>query len=598
MIEGVASLPTTLADVVSWPGRAIQSAVGLPRGVAPSTALEAGLNLTGLPQPKTEEEKRNAEVVRGGSAMLTPMGVGAVAPQQVARLPAAVQPLVATPGPVSLPAAATQVVAGGTGALAGDVAANREEVPEWLKPTVRLAGNIVGAGGVSGAKSAAETLYNAATGVKSAIAQAFDRLGITPRTAASVTTDPTTRSAEAAFSKLPVSATIMQPKQQQVVDDFGRAVETTAQKISPAASAQEAGLNTQKLMHDWKEVTFPAEQAAQWGPLNQRMSGAAVDKSAYRAALEEAASPKALASMPENQRAFASAQAKKWLDALDADAPGNSMLTWEQAHAIKQQIGNAMGTPDLVAALGTQRLKSIYGGLAQGMETTATQHGQAGLFKAANDTTIAGHQFMDSVLSKAVKANNLAQETIDPAKAAKALAESNDAMVQLRQRIPEAADHIAAWQLRQAKEARAGQQGSGSTTSTGTFLTNLRDDQLRRPEGSAAMYGPVGRDLQDLMDVAAQLRLTEKNANTSNTAQAGTWSAIPMLAQQGYQHGGWTGALAAPLAALTANTAAAKYLTSPMALRIAAAQRGTGTPIRPGVTGLLGDASAQPDERR
>ena len=329
----------------------------------------------------------------------------------------------------------------------------------------------------------------------------------------------------------------------------------------------------QKELHNWAKVTFPAQQDAAWAPLNQRLAGASVDPSGYRAALGYAASPPGLASLPENQRAFASQQAKKWLDALNADAPPGQSLSWEQAQALKQRIGDAMGTPDIVSSIGGTQLKRIYAGLADGMSQTATQHGQGGLFSRANQVTIDGHQFMDGTMSKALARNNETQETIRPDNAAAALLNDNVALQQLRDRVPAAADALAAWKLRQIQAAKPSAPGD---TSIGSFRTELRKQYRNDPEGTASLFSDpsVSGKVDDLARVADQFHAVEQNANTSRTGATNLVLGLGGMTGSAYMSGGLPGLAATLGTTLGAPWAAGKALTSPAAIRLASTPPG------------------------
>ena len=586
--EGTTSLPAMLLDAATYPGRWLQRQLGIST-TAPSDLVRKGLDATGLPTAQTPEEQRNAEIIRGGASMIGPMGLGTVAPKVTAALPSIVRPFLASPTPASAPLAGAQVVAGGVGAGTGDALANSEYVPDWLKPTARLAGNVVGAGATNLATGGIGTLANAFTGVKSDIAAALDRLGITPRTMGAVTDRPGIQGAEAALTHGPMSGGILQRGQSEMVDDFGRAVENTAARLDPltgrVATAQDAGQATQAALRNWRDNIFPAEQSAVWTPLNQRMVGAAVDPSGYRAALQRAAKDPALQSLPETQKAFAQGKVQEWLDALDKDVPPGQSMTWEQAHALKQKIGDQMGTPDIVSSMGNKSLQGIYGGLAGDMVATAQARGQGALFDAANKVTIDGHQFIDGTLSKAIQRNNAGQETIRPDDAAQSLLRDNTGLQQLRDRVPEAADALAAFKLRQMQQAKPSQQGD---TSTGSFLTGLRQQQRNDPQGTAALFSDpaVTQKVKDLGAVADQFRSVEKNMNAPRTASTALLLSLPAQLAAAYGTHGLPGAAAVLGANLALPYAGAKYLTNPALIKLMSAQPGQ----RPPMSGLLGGA--------
>jgi hypothetical protein len=322
------------------------------------------------------------------------------------------------------------------------------------------------------------------------------------------------------------------------------------------------------------------------------MAGSSVSQSPYRSALEDAANPPQMASMPATQQAFSSPQAKRWLDALNTDFPPGSNFSWEQAQAIKQRIGDAMGTPDLVSSIGMQNLKNIYGGLARGMETTATQHGQDRLFNEANAGTTAGHTFMDNVGSKIAKANNPMQESIAPEQATNSILNSGDTTLQaVRDQMPDAADVLAAYKLRQASTAKPSVATQYDDTSTGTFLTNMNRMRQDRPGGYSALYNDpaVQQQLDDLQTVAGRLRATERHLNTSGTAETLGWMEYLRNIAEHVGKGEYGKAVGATVMPPVVGLGAGRLMTSPTVARYAAAPGG-GPPIMPpSRAGLLGD---------
>lgn len=587
VIEGVSSLPAAIADVGTWIPRALIRAGG-GTATAPSDMLQSALDWTGLPKPETDAEKTRSTFDRGGAAMIGPLGIARIGQPLLDLLPLA-RPFTTAPAPVSLPAATTQVAAGGAGGVAGDLAADNQYVPDYLKPTARLIGNIGGAGAVSMLSGAVGTLKNAFEGVKTPIAEALDRLGIVPKTAGAVTDRPGTQAVEAGATRLPFSSGVLQPAQRDTINQFRDAVERTAGDLGGEATKAEAGGSVQSILQDWHGNTFVKDQAKLWDPISQRMAGASVDPGGIRTALEAMARPPEMGSMRASQAAFASPQAKKWLDALNEDFPPGQNMSWEQAMAWKRRIGAAMGTPQIVQDVGMDGLNSLYGGLAGGMKDAAEAHGQLGPFLRANQDTVDTHNFIQNTLGKAITTKNPGQETIAPDAAATAMLNSNSAMRELRDRVPQAADALAAYQLRHAADAKPSQQGAGETSSTGTFLTTMRGQQLNRPEGTAALYNDpaVSSKLDDLLAVAAKLRETERLQNLSGTSgatQVATF--VPRLAAAGYYGG--VPAMAGMAAADAAPYGIAKYLTSPLAIKMASTPSGPRAPIDSRVAGLLG----------
>ena len=61
-------------------------------------------------------------------------------------------------------------------------------------------------------------------------------------------------------------------------------------------------------------------------------------------------------------------------------------------------------------------------------------------------------------------------------------------MQAVRQEMPDAADVLAAYKLRQAQTAKPSVAGAYNDTSTGTFLTNMNRSQQQTPGGHNALF--------------------------------------------------------------------------------------------------------------
>jgi hypothetical protein len=608
------SLPGMALDAISWPGRAAIRLMG-GSATAPSDMPGKAADLAGLPTPQTDAERRKSEFIRGGTALLASALPGAVAGGAVEALPSIARPLVSTALPASAPAAAVQAVAGGTGAVAGPALASSELVPEWLKPTANLVGNIVGAGGINLAAGGIGQVANAFGGVQSALSAALERLGIPKLTMGAVTDSPGVKSTEATLSKIPTAMGVLQPKQQQMVDAFGNAIEDTARRAETGTNAMapvhdtatKTGNTIQQKILDWKNDTLPTQEDAMWKPVNDAMNGkevvdpnnwqstiklppasTGVDPSGLRAALQRQASDVRLSNMPETAKQFASKKIQDLLDSLASDAPPGQKISWDTAQAYKQQIGNMLGKQELVSTLGQSSIRDLYGGLAGDMETAANNAGVGRQYAEANAFSSRMKTFQDETLSKAVSGKNQNLETVSPDEATEALLNgSSDDLTRLRANIPEAADALAAYKLRQLAQAKPSQQGAGDTTSTGTFLTGLRRSQLSNPEGTRALFADpqVSQNVNDLGTVAGQFRSVEKNMNTSGTTGAAALAlALQHLMEAAVS--GNTRQAASTVAGLAAPHLAARAMTSPLATWLASAQRAPA----PAVPGLLGGA--------
>ena len=560
VLQGAASLPAAALDLVTWPGRAIQRAAGIPT-TAPSDLVTSGLNAAGLPQPQTPGEQTRSTFSQGAAAGLPTMGLGAVFPA----LNALAGPI-ATAGDV-----AKQAIMGGAGAVTGEKLS--AFAPDWLKPYVGMAASMLGAYGTGRAISAGGKVANAVAGKTSPLVDAYDRLGMDTKLLGDVTGSPTAQGMQAYSSAAPVSSAIVAPVERNAVSQFGDAVEGTAQMLGTSRNATMAGDVLQNEARNWKDVVFPQRQQQVWTPVDQIMAGTAVDPSGYRGALSALTGK--LAALPETQKALLPPRVQTMLDAINADVPAGSTMTWQQAQDLRTAIGHIMGVPEIVQSVGKDQLKAAYGGIAGDMKATAVANGAGDLFDNANAVSTAGHAFIDNTLSKIIRANNPAQESIAADKAADTVLASGDAHLQaIRQEMPRAADELAAYKLRDMALATAGKAGAtGGETSVATFLTDLNKLRQAAPNGTAALYGAapdVAQRISDLSTVADSIRETARRANTSGTGSYLGWAALGPLATEGYMRGGLKGMMATTAAPLVANSLFGAGVTNPAITRFAA----------------------------
>jgi len=599
VLAGASAPLTGLADLVTWPTRVAQRAAGIPT-TAPSDLAAKVIDATNLPTPQTPTEKNISTFNQGAAATLPSLVVGGV-PALAARVPTVAAPLVASPT-ASAPQAVRALATGGGGAVAGEKAAESPYVPTYLKPYANLAAGIAAARFADVGLNLGGKTVNAIAGNMSPTYEAFRRQGVDTSLPGTVAGGEAAQSVEGSATRIPFVASALRPVQQRVIGQFGNAVERTAAQLDPAGigvTAQTTGEHVQNTYRNWVDNIFngpQGRQAAAWTPLNQRMAGASVDTAPFRTALTEAAAPPALNSLPATQQAWASGQAQRWLAALDADI-GRSNLSWEQAQAIRTRIGDAMGTPGIVDAIGMQQLRRMYAGLADGMQRSAVAHGQGALFDNANAVTTAGHNFIETVGSKIAKANNPLQETVAPEQATNNILNSGDTTMQaIRRELPDAADVLGAYKLRQARAAKPSVATAYDDTSTGSFLSNLNRMRQTTPGGYDALYNTraIQQHVDDLATIAGRLRQTERHVNTSGTSEQQAWQSYLMALAAAAGSGSGTALAGVAAGVPAAGWGVGRALTSPTLTRFAAA-RGLPPPILASpVTGLLGSAANMP----
>jgi hypothetical protein len=216
-------------------------------------------------------------------------------------------------------------------------------------------------------------------------------------------------------------------------------------------------------------------------------------------------------------------------------------------------------------------------------------------FNNANRVSTEGHAFIEGPLSKIIRSNNPAQETIAPEKATISVLNSGDTTLEaIRREMPKAADELGAYKLRDMALATPGAAGrTGAETSVGTFLTDLNRMRQQNPAGFKALYSDpsVARKIDALATVADTMKETARRANTSGTGPyMALGEAIPTAAATYYATGSPYSAAASLLAPFAANRAAGYVATNPLLARMASAP-GPRQPINPLLTGVLLGAS-------
>jgi hypothetical protein len=549
-------------DFNNQPGTRAVNAVGSRIGVDP-------YNVPGTPSEKS------AGSVMEGAATAAALGGGGIAP----------------------------AVAGGTGVVGGQLAA--DNVPDYLKPAAELAGNIAGAKVGNMATSLGTRGVGAVTGAKTPVAAAYDELGIDRRLLGDLTENPTARLAQAYSSKSPGGSSVVNPIEQKVVGQFGQAVEDTAKRLGASTSEQTAGEVLQREARNWKDVVFPQRQGQAWAPVDQMLGNESVAPGNYRTALTSLTGK--LAGLPDTQKALVPGKVWELLDAIDKDVPAGQAMPWQQAQALRSAIGQVMGVPEIVQSVGKDQLSRAYGGISQDMRDTAARVDAANAaataaggpvmpsavdaFTKANKVSTDGHAFIDNTLSKIIRANNPAQETIAPEKATRSVLGSGDTTLEaLRREMPTATDELAGYKLRDMALATPGAAGrTGGETSVSSFLTDLNRLRQQMPAGFRALYSDpvVARKVDAMSTVADTIKETAKRANTSGTGPYQTIAQVgpSMYATWQATHNPyWTaGSAAAPL---VANRGIALGVTNPFAARLASAPGPRSLP-NPLLTGLV-----------
>jgi hypothetical protein len=561
-IEGVAR---EVALPASGVAKGALAAIGLP-GSAVKGAINLYSNFIGAPLQNLLTGKQDAPVFSGDNPWTsqafqdTGRKAGIVdrpdlAPQNTreryesaaAEGVGGALPFAGLGGLAAVPSAIAQGAGAGAGAhLATEVA-----------PDHPILATLVG--GALGGKAGGATLAtatraaNAARGVSTPLVEAYDRLGITPSLAGDVSQNAGMRSLQAFASKAPGGAGRMEEAGTRAVNQFGDAVDRTAADIGASRDAIQAGTAAQREARNWIENVFPQRQAQAWAPVNRAVApDAHVHLDSYQNALQGINGE--LGALQRSGGAFLGDRAQRLLADLNADLPHGAPAYRTEAQRLRAAVGEARGIPVISQSIGDARLARLYGALSSDMRTTARAYGAGDAFDAANATSTAGHAFRENVLSKIIKSSNPAQESVTPTQATNnLLASDGTTLGALRAEMPDAANELAAYKLRDMALATPGRQNAGNTTTApGTFLTDLNHLRQSRPGAEEALFpNPEHRTaINDLAAVADSMKQTALRVNNSNTGAHNQMAALVGLSEAvpaafgGYELGGLPGAVA------------------------------------------------------
>jgi len=192
VLEGAAALPGMALDAVTWPGRAINRAIGVPT-TAPSDIIQGGINATGLPQSETPREQLISAANRAGASAITTAGVGAV-PGVAAQFPTVTNALMA-----ALPSQVAGAVSGG---VAGEATRQAGYGP-GVQTAASLLGSAAGAGATQAVGRAVSPVRATIPPERQALVDAATSEGLTNLTPGEVTGNSVLKNLEQSFAQLP-----------------------------------------------------------------------------------------------------------------------------------------------------------------------------------------------------------------------------------------------------------------------------------------------------------------------------------------------------------------------------------------------------------
>lgn len=538
--------------------------------------LETARNLGQIDNPSLKPEGLGEEMLAAGSR-----GVGSVAPYAL------------LPG-----ASLARTLVGGGAAGVG------EKVAEDWAPNHPLAASLLGAGaGMLAGNKGVDLLSQGANALRpggpvSPLVEAMLRQRVTPRLLGDVSENPFWQKQQARLFDAPHAAAEVRGAGAESLGELDNAIERTAGNFGGATNATEAGVALQKEARNWYNVTRPQIEKAAWDPVDRLIPDTTpAPLTNYEKALVDIGNaPNRMQQTAKALNPDASAKAQELLLSLKTDVLKGSQPTWAEARYVRSLVGEARGNPTLAQSLGTQNLNKLYAALSKDLEGAAGGVDQAAVaaggpapgalaaFKNANRVTTASHAFQDNVLSRLISApRNELQESILPQQATQnALSGGDTVLTGIRHQMPNGANELAAYSLRDAKLATPSwQNAAGDQASAGTFLTDLNKLRQSSPEGFEALFGPQKESVGDLARIAQSMKETQRSINTSKTAsnsEAGLLTRTALGATAGKEIGEAFGPEGAPIGAVIgagtgavgkplADSLMSKVVTSPTAAR-------------------------------
>lgn len=482
----------------------------LPTSSAMESLLPSGtINRPDL-QPQNETEQLTQAAGQGTGAAIPFLAGGPIA--SLVKTGEATLPSILSAGRALLSG-----VGGGVGGYEGSKAGPSGSLASTAG---QLAGGLLGGTAADVAAGGLGKVAATAMGAPSPALDAYDRLGITPRMVGDVTQEPSLQMLQKFGAKMPGGMGPTEQAAEETLGEFNNAVQRTADNFGPQQTPQQAGQVLQGQVRSWVNNMLPAIRSIVWLPVNKAIpSDTPMPLTNYRTTLESLTNP--TPGMAATGAALTPKTASNLLDALNKDVPAGGTASWKTAQTVLHNLGDTMGTPSFVQDIGQQRLNALYAALHQDMATTADRFGVGPQFNYANDASTKLYQTRDQ-LSAYANAKNPSLETVDPDRAANSALANNSDLQTIRAVIPDAADALAAYQLRQLG-MRGGTGGAeGQTVSPGSFLTALNNMRMRRPEGTDALFGG-SQGVSDLSQVAQNMKSTERFANPSGTAGHEAW---------------------------------------------------------------------------
>lgn len=442
-------------------------------------------------------------------------------------------------------AAARLGVQGITGGIGSQIGSDYYPKDWWGSRAAPMVGSLLGAQAGGSMVDAATQAINAIRS-PSEVLQAYDTLGVTPRLRGDITGNVDDIYRQNAALSLPGGTKMGNEAVTKTLNEFNQGVEGTAAQLGDSKTLQQLGSVAQSKARDWLQNDLPKQTEDVWAPVNRAMTNAPVKLDNYTAALQQLKSQGPLA---QSINILRGSLPQKLAGALEADAAAGAPTTWGDVQQLRSTLGDAMGTPEIADQLGQQNLSKLYGALSQDMQGAAAVRGAGPAFGIANQTTRQAMAFRDNVISKIVSAKNPDLEMIAPSQAAQnilnTLPSGDTTIAGIRMRMPDLADEVGAYKLRDMVLATPGRQNAaGTAISPQQFLT---DWNSMSPEAQKALFGmnpAVANKVNAATIIADRFKQTAALVNTSRTTPAAAARAAaeaPLSGLEGAVEGGIAG---------------------------------------------------------
>lgn len=522
LVKGAAGLVALPSDAVVR----LLNAVGITDWKPAAESINEAIDSV-VPQPRNATERVTNSVVGSLGGAAGGIGLGR------ALAGATGAALAANPG--------AQAAGAVTGGASSQLAAEAGAGP-GVQLAAGLAGGMAGAGAQVGAAGATRRAFRGGEAGRQTVegnVKAFEDAGTSP-TVGQATERRSMQAAESLLSKTPGSAGRMAQKAEEEAAQLGAGVERQAGKLSPKASAEQAGRAIERGVRGEGGFVeqFKAKQSELYNELDRYVQPqTGVELSNTTRSLAALNAP--IKGAENTSKFFQNAKMRSIEEALKKDlgesgttppiedlesvlATGGA-LPYEAVKKLRTLVGNEMADSTILSDVPRSKWKALYGALSADLEGAAKNAGTGATaaWSRANTYTRAGMRRLEQI--DHVVEKNGGPEAVFAA-ATSGTKEGATTLRAVMQSLPKEGQRtVSATVLRRLGRATSGKQDDlGEKFSTETFLTNWNG---MSPAAKAVLFDRYGPEFRQSMDqiakVTSNLRAGSKVfQNPSGTGQA------------------------------------------------------------------------------